>query len=375
LIKGINPNINFFLEGGPIVTAEDLGYVAKHATLDGYVGGSTLDRLPFAASIADRIAEYKHAVDGRFRAEEEDDALLNWSREFGFVGRAPKLIQFLKTFKKYCLTEHIFAIVVEQGLDEKPLFAGALYDRRSPVVVLDMAENPTQAVLQLFGNKLTRRSTRPLLAAESAPVIFIRNPHFLPDSVQRRLAATIFQGSVSHPNSRKTMRLTARIIFIRNTKIDKPPALVDELEQLLKGWSVVLPPIRDRASDFQALFDRQVTLARIKPNQLPALSTAADHVLRGHYWPQNDLDLQRIVGVLLSQTFISDVTQAEAERLISHLDKPDSMMFDVPDEKKRLVGALWRNGFHRGKTASELGISRKTLYSKMIKYGLSQSAR
>lgn len=375
LVKGINPKVQFFLEGGPIVTAEDLGYVAKYAMLDGYVGGSTLDRLPFASSIADRIAGYKHAAEIRHSAEKKDDALLAWSREFGFVGRSARLIQFLQAFKKFCLTKHAFAIVAEQGLDERPLFACLRSNNRGPVVVLDMAENATQAVLQLFGNKLVKRSARPLLAAESAPVIIVRNPHCLPDSVQRRIAAAIFQGSVSHPKDRKALLVTARVVFLRNCKIDRPPALVAELEELLQGWSVVLPPIRDRASDFPVLFDRQVMLGGMRSDQLAPLSTAADHVFRGHYWPQNDFDLHRIAGVMLSQNFHGNVTQAEASQMISDLDNTDSGEYDVPDEKKRLVGALWRNGFHRGNTAVELGISRKTLYNKMIKFGLSQSGR
>src|SRR3546814_1257356 len=45
LIKRIHPRVRFLLEGGPIVSAEDLGRVANLAPIDGYVGGSTIERL------------------------------------------------------------------------------------------------------------------------------------------------------------------------------------------------------------------------------------------------------------------------------------------------------------------------------------------
>lgn len=374
LVKSINPQVKFFLEGGPIVSAKDLGYVAKYAVLDGYVGGSTLDRLPFAASVADQIADYKHAAEIQHSTEKEDDALLACSKEFGFVGRGVQLVQFLRTFKEFCLSEHCFTVVVEQGLDERPLFSCIESKNDRPVVVLDIAENPTQAVLRLFGNKMLNGASRPLLAAESTPNIFVRNPHCLPESVQRRLAAVIYNGLVWDPKDRTALQATARVIFLRNSKTDSPPALVPELEELLQAWTLVLPPIRDRASDFPALFDQQVALCGMKPEQLPNLSIAAEHVFRGHFWPQNDFDLQRIVGALVSTKFTNDVTQAEAVQLISSLDDANIDEFDVPDEKKQLVNTLWRHGFHRGKTAAELGISRKTLYNKMIRFGLSQSA-
>src|SRR3546814_11504149 len=46
LIKRIHPRVRFLLEGGPIVSAEDLGRVANLAPIDGYVGGPPIERRP-----------------------------------------------------------------------------------------------------------------------------------------------------------------------------------------------------------------------------------------------------------------------------------------------------------------------------------------
>src|SRR3546814_20570729 len=62
LIKRIHPRVRFLLEGGPIVSAEDLGRVANLAPIDGYVGGSTIQRLPLQASLAHQIDPHTQAL-------------------------------------------------------------------------------------------------------------------------------------------------------------------------------------------------------------------------------------------------------------------------------------------------------------------------
>ena len=43
---------------------------------------------------------------------------------------------------------------------------------------------------------------------------------------------------------------------------------------------------------------------------------------------------------------------------------------DRRSEKDRIVDALWRHGFNRTRTAEALGMSRKTLYNKIKRFGL-----
>src|SRR3546814_12250840 len=62
LIKRIHPRVRILLEGGPIVSAADLGRVANMAPIDGYVCGTTIERLPIGVSVDATIDAMRHAT-------------------------------------------------------------------------------------------------------------------------------------------------------------------------------------------------------------------------------------------------------------------------------------------------------------------------
>ena len=50
-IRQVRPETICLVEGGPIVNPDDMYRVCRDAKSDGYVGGSTLDRLPLELSV------------------------------------------------------------------------------------------------------------------------------------------------------------------------------------------------------------------------------------------------------------------------------------------------------------------------------------
>src|SRR3546814_20869877 len=87
LIKRIHRRVRFLLEGGPIVSAEDLGRVANLAPIDGYVGGSTIERLPLEASVADKIDAYRQPMRRRAALERATSPHVPWRPRPGSVRR------------------------------------------------------------------------------------------------------------------------------------------------------------------------------------------------------------------------------------------------------------------------------------------------
>jgi len=90
--------------------------------------------------------------------------------------------------------------------------------------------------------------------------------------------------------------------------------------------------------------------------------------LEAHAWPGNEAELTAV---------LTDLSAGKRAGLISE----DAVAARLDDgaaaapiarggEKERIVDALWRNGFNRSRTAEALGMSRKTLYNKIKKFGL-----
>ncbi|MCA1296733.1 phosphoenolpyruvate hydrolase family protein [Stappia indica] len=370
LIKRVDPTIRFFLEGGPIDTSDDLAHVALHAPIDGYVGGSTLDRLPFEAAVANRIAGYKQAGEARRQIVAADQEVLDWSRPLGFVGRAPCLIAFLKTLRKMCASAHPLRVVCESGLDDGPVIGALSKGAGEAVRIVDAAQESlaSHAVRRLLGHQRGDLTTLGLLTDPTTRVVVLRNAHLIPRGGQRRLAMRLRRETVAHPKTRAPLKLTARLVVIDEGGADAA-ALVPELSALLEGWTLTYPPVRARSPDIVGLIAARMAGVGRPPRQVPRFSAAAVQVLRGHLWAANDLEIDRVVGVMTSLGHDGELNPEDVRGIIGNAAGALAGA-TVLDAKTRLIDALWRNGFHRGKTAAALGISRKTLYNRMRRYGV-----
>ena len=76
------------------------------------------------------------------------------------------------------------------------------------------------------------------------------------------------------------------------------------------------------------------------------------------------------LGALAGRPGTEPVQPEEILGLLNHMAGAD-VNADARTEKDRIVDALWRHGYNRTRTAEALGMSRKTLYNKIQRFGLS----
>lgn len=372
MVKQINPQINFFLEGGPILTADDLGYVASYAPLEGYVGGSTLDRVPFESSVANRIAGYKNAKTVQRQFEDDDEKLLAWAEAYGFVGRSPVLVGFLRQFRALLKSGRPFATTLERGSAELPIVAALRGATRKSTLLIDPShvDTPMQSTRQLFGAVNDKGETSGALVQRDVGQIILRNPHFLSPPVQRRLATALSTGAVPHPSNRSLQPISARLVLVLPDVREGLTALQPALRNAFSGWSVEFPPLRDRAEDIGAIFDSAFGLFGLAEDTMPKVSASADQVFRGHAWLGNELEVAKVVGSLVQTHLGETVERSDAQALIATRHATSRANITASWDRQSIADALRRNGFHKGNTAAALGMSRKTLYNKLRKYGL-----
>ena len=382
LIRRINPRTRFLMEGGPIATAEDLARVVSLAPIDGYVGGSTFERMPLEVSVADQIERFRHASRRGDILGGESARLAAWARAFGLIGRSEAHLAFLRRLRTLATGTHPVLVLAEEGIPTMPAVA-ALGSRgrrqsRAAIVQVDVAgeDFPARARSLLFGHRETIDKRRPLLADSEIELLVIRAPERLPSATQRRLARALGDGEFRAPGTRRPLPVAPRLVLISETRLSDQGASTEssgaEIEEpllaQLAGWTLRLPPLRERIDDLTALIEALTEDTLGAAFDRSAFSSEALKRLNAHLWPGNEAELRSVLGALAGR---SAREPTQPEDLLPLLQRQAASVPELRSEKDRIVDALWRHGFNRTQTAEALGMSRKTLYNKIQKFGLS----
>ena len=143
----------------------------------------------------------------------------------------------------------------------------------------------------------------------------------------------------------------------------------NDLVARLAGHTVEVPPLRARLEDLP-LLARALLAAQRRGRDAPAVTIAPDGMreLLRHGWPGN---VRELAAVLARATAEAPAGIIDAAVLAPLLRGRDAPVVDRPAEERLWIGeTLARHRFRRAETAAALGLSRKTLYNKMKRYGL-----
>lgn len=226
------------------------------------------------------------------------------------------------------------------------------------------------------------------LAEAARGTLFLDDVDALPMSIQPRLlqaieAGAIGPGGVALPASARPRLIVATRLDLA-TEVEQGRFRSDLYYRLLV-IGLVLPPLRERKEAIAGLASR--LLARSPIRSGARISFATLRALEEYDWPGNVRELKAAIerAVLLGNR--GEVGLADLPPTILRQAKPPEAQgppaFEVPStlaeikrdaEFARITAALHKHGNNRLRTASELGISRMTLYKKLYKYGLMQQS-
>ena len=382
LIKRINPKTRFFLEGGPIATAEDLGRVLSLAPIDGYVGGSTIERMPLEDSVADQIDRFRQASRRRAALDNESAGLVAWSRRFGFVGRSKPHLDFLRRLRALAATPDPVLVLAEKGIAILPVLKalGSQAGKKAgnALVQVDVAgeDFPARARGILFGHRENIAKQRPALADSAIELLVIHAPERLPPATQKRLARALWEGVFRAPGTRRALPVVPRVVLVSELSVTEGRAAEEllgagldaDLVAHLAGWILRVPPLRERIDDLLTILEALAAASPRLPLDRASFSSAALQRLHAHLWPGNEAELKSLLGALAGRPGSEPIQPSDLRFLPQ---ERETARPGAGNEKDRIVDALWRHGFNRTRTAEALGMSRKTLYNKIQKFGLS----
>jgi PAS domain S-box-containing protein len=176
---------------------------------------------------------------------------------------------------------------------------------------------------------------------------------------------------------------------IRKTDVRIIAATNRNLMDLVKGGTVRedffyrihilpvrLPPLRERKDDLPLLIDHFLSS---HDDQCPPLPEKEREALARYHWPGNVRELQNVLHRYITLRKL-DFPGAPQEENNPPLNESSMEIKDIQEmlegyEKEIITRALHKYQWRRERVAAALGVNRKTLYAKMIKYGLQNSQK
>jgi DNA-binding NtrC family response regulator len=201
-------------------------------------------------------------------------------------------------------------------------------------------------------------------------------------TIQAKLLRVLEDRCVTRVGSRKVRHVDLRFVTATNrdlaTEVEEGRFRKD-LYFRINSAVLQIPPLRERSTEVAAL--AQLFLAgAVRDLDLPVAPVFAPetiHALRDYEWPGNVRELrnsvERSVAMcrgreILPEHLPEQIVGSALAPARTSMDRLQSEMNDL--ERKRIVNALEECGGNQTKAAEVLGISRRTLVSRLDAYGL-----
>lgn len=298
------------------------------------------------------------------------------------------IMQDLKdSVRKVAKTNSNVLIMGESGTG-KELFAHSIHAgsmrRKAPFVCVNCGSIPEQLIeSELFGYEegaftgARKGGKIGLFPAAHGGTIFLDEIGELPLPMQVRLLRVLQDREIQRVGSNVREKVNVRVVAATNRNLYqmvKKGEFRSDLYYRLNVVTLHLPLLRERKEDLPLLI--QMLLSKIsKKESLGAIEIsreAMDHLLR-YDWPGNVRELENVLERAINFTDAGEKIKAKnlPERItgsmVSQTVMPLKELMENT-EKDAIKDALLRCRNCKAKAANELGISRTTLYEKMMKY-------
>ena len=195
-------------------------------------------------------------------------------------------------------------------------------------------------------------------------------------SFQANLLRVIQEGEFKRVGGERILKTDVRILSSTNRDIKKAVAAGTFREDLFYRLSVVeihLPPLRERKEDIPLLVDHFLAKCFSKnKKRIGGITSHALDLLLGYPWPGNIRELENAVERATLMASGEELTSEDFAFLVaseSHGEKKKGTLEDLEREliERTLVECDWNKTL----TAKRVGISRRALYEKALRFGIS----
>jgi DNA-binding NtrC family response regulator len=353
---------------------------------------SAIDYLTKPFDIDDLVTAVDRVDDRRRQRDEHAQARAEMAERGDgqrIVGRSPAIVQLVQKIDTIADTQAAVLLTGESGTG-KELVARMLHERsrrrdRTMIVVNCAAVPPSLIEAELFGHErgaftgaIKKREGR--FKAADGGTLFLDEIGEMPLETQAKLLRVLQEGELVPVGSNVSVKVDVRLVSATNRDLK---AMVTEgrfredLYYRIKVFDLHLPTLRDRRGDLVLLVEQFLREFRPEGDRIPELSPAAWAALRDYAFPGNVRELRHAIqhASILARGGEIDVTHLPPE-ISGKAEAPEaarahSLVEAMEEYEKELILRTIRGtGEKRQRAAKLLGISRKSLWKKLTKYGL-----
>ena len=326
--------------------------------------------------------------------QNENKALKTWGKHdhkcMDIIGRSPSILNTLSMVDNIAPTTATVLIQGESGTG-KELIARRLHfkSNRSDMPYVTVNCGALQESLlesELFGHEkgsFTGAVVQKIGLCETADggTLFLDEIGEMSLGIQAKLLRFLQEGEFYRIGGKKPIRVNVRVISATNKELEhevKENRFREDLFYRLNTIMLRMPPLRKRKEDIPALIDYFLKKSRFggSSQQIKWIDPRVIDVLTHYSWPGNIRELQNTIERL---KILAENQEIRLEDIPFSIRMPKEKLdtnefnLDMPlaeIEKGHILRALAYNQGNKTKTAESLGITIKTLYNKLHKYGV-----
>jgi two-component system response regulator AtoC len=200
----------------------------------------------------------------------------------------------------------------------------------------------------------------------------------MPLTIQAKILRTLQNHEIRRLGGNIMITIDVRFITATNKdlrKLIRNNTFREDLFYRLNTAVIQIPPLRERKDDIPLLVEYfLVEYARTNATPVKRVGEAVREKFLQYHWPGNVRELKNVINYAAA---ISSKEHIDLDDLpldfpqISQQNAPGNIREDM--EKNLIIKMLQKTDYNKKKTAEILNMSRKTLYSRLKKYGISTS--
>ncbi|MEW6511605.1 MAG: sigma-54 dependent transcriptional regulator [Bacteroidota bacterium] len=310
------------------------------------------------------------------------------------IGQSPPFQKLIESATRFAESDSFVLIQGASGTG-KELIASLIHRRsprnNRPFVAVNCASIPdTLLESELFGHEKGAftnavATKQGLVEVAHGGTLFLDEVGDISPAIQPKLLRFLETGEFRRVGGTNLLTVDVRVVSATNKDLREEVKGGRFREDLLYRLNVItlrVPPLMERKQDIPVLAEYFLQ-RKSKTKHAKKLSAGALRLLMDYDWPGNVRELEHVLegAVLLSTS--DHIEESDLSMYFHRADRPSTPIEPASPpmpageqssleeiEKQHIERTLRQHNYSRAKTAESLGISKKTLYLKIKRYGL-----